>query len=191
MKYLDFEVQPGPAPDPALVSMVHARLLTAVHRAIGAGHPVWVSWPDWQDRYQQFGSRLRAFAAATEVLTLLVTRAMPLIDGGLVSIGRIDDVPAHVQGWQRFVRERRTEKWLSRHGARVANGSVRDRMAVATHWCPMQSLSTGATFTLSIIREADATPPGTPAHPTGYGLGVAVPIFQDQGHSTWTSNCCW
>ena len=161
---------------------LHARLLTAMHYQIKAGHTMAAAWPDWKNTLGEFGLVFRAFGNEVS-LQGLTASIEPLLKANLVRLFPVALVP-ETSKTMLFVRDRKNDKHSPSNIARRLRRAAQrgeaipeqttSRPARMPHFLKMLSLTTSETFPLFVTRTSVAVD-RLGGHE--YGLGYALPDF--------------
>ena len=160
---------------------LHERVVHAVHRCHGAGHPVGLAWPDYRLEPATLGLTLRAFGSA-DALNMLADHLAPLVNAGLIDVGDTADTP-ETEARVTFYRDRAAEKgegYLARQNRHEAKKGRPQRKRVTRRKAPfyvrMRSQTTAQGYSLFINV---VTGENAPRGGASYGLGYPVPQFKE------------
>lgn len=161
---------------------LHARLLTAVHYQIKAGHSLGVTWPDWKGTPGEFGLLFRVFGDPSGLQAFLGL-IEPLLKANLIRAFPVSAVP-ETDSRVLFARDRKLDKFSPSSETR-RNNRAGDQRAVSPeqkpvrpskkpHFLPMLSHTTSRSFLIYITKHS------TTIDRQGgreYGLGQSLPDF--------------
>lgn len=169
--------------DESLATELHARLVTAVHKAISDGAVLGVDWPEFVSG-KRFGRIMRVFGSPDD-LAAYKALAKPLEQHRLVMLYGPQKTP-DAAVWRSFFRCRKSEDGTDASNAykqrrAAARGAVytppKAVRIVAKDYLKMVSTTTKQRFSLFIRLNTSDSPPVAAAPPSGYGMGGYVPHF--------------